>query len=168
MKNLGNVYFVLCGKFVKIGFALDVGKRLAELQTGNPQPLAMIAVIPNCAPSVERMYHQAFAEARVRGEWFHSKALRRIVVQIQCGAAPRTLAAIEHYVDLKGLRGPIVQPGVNKACTEVRVAMVNGTNWAVEREVWKARGPEYAAAVAIIERRLTKRRRLKYGAPVAN
>jgi hypothetical protein len=168
MKNLGNVYFIGAGRFVKIGFAHDVAKRLVELQTGNPMPLVLLAVIPNCAPSVERMYHKAFAGARIRGEWFSRRALGWVLTQVQCGAAPRSLAAIEYYVNLPGPRSLNAQNGLNRACEELRKAVKSGIDWSTQRSEWIARGPEYKAAVALMEQRLTKRRRLKYGAPVIN
>lgn len=55
----------------KIGIASDVGRRLAELQTGNPCLLS----IESCwqfdnAQAVETVLHQKYGNERVRGEWF--------------------------------------------------------------------------------------------------
>lgn len=55
----------------KIGIASDVGRRLAELQTGNPCLLS----IESCwqfdnAQAVETVLHQKYGKDRIRGEWF--------------------------------------------------------------------------------------------------
>ena len=58
-------------EFVKIGIANDVRSRMASLQTGNPNPLKLMAcyVFQN-AGYIEKALHQKFDPQRVRGEWF--------------------------------------------------------------------------------------------------
>lgn len=64
------VYFITDGSgHVKIGWAVNVGNRLAELQSGNPNQLILMASVPGGC-SVERDLHRRFAGHRVRGEWF--------------------------------------------------------------------------------------------------
>ena len=63
------VYFIRCGDFVKVGYATNVVRRVAELQTGNPHELELLGVIPGGA-SEERTLHALLAAEHHRGEWF--------------------------------------------------------------------------------------------------
>ncbi len=65
------VYFVRSGEAgpIKIGWAVSVRKRLALLQTGNPETLRVLAVAPGDA-ELEALLHLRFDALRVRGEWF--------------------------------------------------------------------------------------------------
>jgi hypothetical protein len=65
------LYLIRCQQYYKIGIANDVQSRLAQLSTGNPFQLSVMAVygFTNAEP-VERAIHQRFAELRARGEWF--------------------------------------------------------------------------------------------------
>ncbi len=66
-----SLYLIQCQQFYKIGIANDVQSRLAQLSTGNPFELKVLAVYDfyNAEP-VERAIHQKFANTRKRGEWF--------------------------------------------------------------------------------------------------
>lgn len=73
------VYFIECGGFVKIGVAVNVEKRLASLQTGNPAPLTLLVAISG-NEKMERELHKRFAVDRVQGEWFNfSPALKAYI-----------------------------------------------------------------------------------------
>lgn len=64
------VYFIADGTgHVKIGISNDVPARMAQLQTGNPTRLRLLAVCPGGEP-LERQLHQQFAHVRAEGEWF--------------------------------------------------------------------------------------------------
>lgn len=63
------VYFAQAGDRIKIGWSRNVGARIAQLQTGNPDPVQLLATTPG-ARSLERQLHARFATARVAGEWF--------------------------------------------------------------------------------------------------
>lgn len=65
------IYFIKSTRsnVVKIGVANDVHARLLSLQTANAARLVLIAEMPG-DERYERMLHQAFAEYRIRGEWF--------------------------------------------------------------------------------------------------
>lgn len=54
--------------FVKIGVALDVEKRLKQLQTGHPHKLSVLLVLDE---NIESALHEHFSEFRAEGEWFH-------------------------------------------------------------------------------------------------
>jgi hypothetical protein len=64
------VYWVVCGPYVKIGFAAVVSQRLASLAIGNPFPLHLMLVVPG-GKREERKLHERFEAHRHRGEWFH-------------------------------------------------------------------------------------------------
>ena len=60
-------------KFTKIGYvanAANVKQRVAELQIGTPFPLHVDAIIDRATQQDERCLHVAFADQRIRGEWF--------------------------------------------------------------------------------------------------
>jgi hypothetical protein len=53
----------------KIGYASNPENRLAQLQTGNPFALELVAVIEGDIPEEKRI-HQMFKSYRLKGEWF--------------------------------------------------------------------------------------------------
>jgi hypothetical protein len=66
------VYFVqdTASGYVKIGFtSKPIEQRLRLLQTGNPNPLAILALAPG-APVEEHRLHRRFDSDRYRREWF--------------------------------------------------------------------------------------------------
>lgn len=68
------VYFITSepDEYVKIGWALHgPHQRLAQLQTGCPDPLRLMAYVP-ATRQEERLLHQTFAELHHRGEWFYN------------------------------------------------------------------------------------------------
>lgn len=64
-----SVYFAAAGDRIKIGWSRRVGSRIAELQTGNPDPVVLLATMPG-SRGRERELHRQFANARLAGEWF--------------------------------------------------------------------------------------------------
>lgn len=108
---MGSVYFVTCAPLdctgrrprqlppvLKIGYARNVDRRLAVLQTGNPFELTLMAVLPNVPASAERLYHRALDQHRFRGEWFHLDfPVRTLVEHIANGARPMTATEIAYY-----------------------------------------------------------------------
>lgn len=64
------VYFIHDGwSRVKIGWSVDVDKRLASLQSANAEPLTLLRVLEG-GPATERWLHRRFAAERLHGEWF--------------------------------------------------------------------------------------------------
>lgn len=79
------IYFVrsYCKKFIKIGTTENLQRRLKELQSANPLPLKLLAVIDGSYQS-EAGLHEIFAKQRVQGsEWFRNqgdvKALQKVL-----------------------------------------------------------------------------------------
>ncbi len=73
------VYFIFNpdSNAIKIGFAKDVLKRLAALQTSSPGQLELLAVIKTQnarkAKQLEGTLHQQFAQLHISGEWFKAE-----------------------------------------------------------------------------------------------
>lgn len=67
-----SVYFIQAGVGgpIKIGSAVDVDKRLAELQTGCPDLLRIIGTSAG-GREAEFALHRKFSAHRIRGEWFY-------------------------------------------------------------------------------------------------
>ncbi len=76
-----SIYFIQgqATRLIKIGHAINVAKRLRDLQVTSPDALSLLwdyqAVVRH-----EKELHRHFAEWRVRGEWFepHESLLRYI------------------------------------------------------------------------------------------
>jgi hypothetical protein len=75
------IYFVQTesGGPIKIGFAEDVGKRVADLQLAMPHRLVVLGVMDGTR-SNEQELHRRLHHIRVRGEWFQDcHELRRLI-----------------------------------------------------------------------------------------
>lgn len=76
------VYFIQAGKgAVKIGVAADPFKRLAELQTGNHEPLRIVATLEGDVEH-ESSFHARFSRHRLRGEWFAADPVLAALSQV--------------------------------------------------------------------------------------
>ncbi len=64
-----SVYFAESVGRVKIGWSKKVATRIAQLQTGCPDPIRLLGTTPG-GLGLERRLHEQFASARVGGEWF--------------------------------------------------------------------------------------------------
>lgn len=68
------IYFIqpVSGGLIKIGFAIDPQKRLAEIQRMSPATLQILATIEGDRKR-EAELHQRFAGLRIYGEWFRAE-----------------------------------------------------------------------------------------------
>lgn len=68
------VYFVSDSRAIKIGKAVNPDKRLLELQTGNPNALKILYLIPcktqKSAHDIESFLHRVYKMFKMEGEWF--------------------------------------------------------------------------------------------------
>ncbi|HLF10085.1 MAG TPA: GIY-YIG nuclease family protein [Gammaproteobacteria bacterium] len=97
---IGSVYFIRCNEYVKIGFAVDVNHRLCVLQVGCPHDLALVAVLADVAPSMERIVHETFAENHARGEWFKADdRLETLIAAINLGMQPKNADALDRLMN---------------------------------------------------------------------
>jgi FKBP-type peptidyl-prolyl cis-trans isomerase 2 len=122
------LYLIKCQQFYKIGVANDVENRLAQLSTGNPFELRVLAIFGyENAECVERALHQKFANRRERGEWFSLDNAEVEVLAEICdtlgGVVPDSFATSVSEYDLE--------------LTEIeeasREALVKGHSWRLER-----------------------------------
>lgn len=66
-----DLYFIRSsGGLVKIGITSNIQKRLANLQTSNPERLHVWAFIPRGGIALEKALHRKFINYRTSGEWF--------------------------------------------------------------------------------------------------
>lgn len=69
--KVGRLYFISseAQRAVKVGFADDLGLRLANLQTGNPSPLK-INFSHSATLGAERLLHSYLKPYRIKREWY--------------------------------------------------------------------------------------------------
>lgn len=118
------IYFARAGDSdaVKIGWAIDVPSRIAELQMGNHLELRTLRTIEG-AGSVERWLHRHFADRRIRGEWFR---LDETMLTIE----PPALAHQEREGRPEALRRAIVAAGgVAKLARQIGVTQQAVSLW---------------------------------------
>lgn len=74
-KTKGFVYFIQgsCGGAIKIGYSKDPEERLKTLQTGYPDILKILLLVPG-SERTEQYFHNKFAEYRLNGEWFRPES----------------------------------------------------------------------------------------------
>lgn len=82
-KSTSYVYFMKCEQYVKIGSSTDIKERLADLSTGNPFPISILAVLEG-SQKTEKELHKKYADYRLKSnsEWFHlsSEILKDLTV----------------------------------------------------------------------------------------
>ncbi len=73
-------YAAGCGAFVKVGRCVNLERRIASLQTGNPLVIEVLGWVDE---DIEHSTHRLLAQhsvPRVRGEWFQdSPRLRELL-----------------------------------------------------------------------------------------
>jgi len=83
----GYIYCVTFGNQyenpIKIGYAVNVDTRLADLQIGNPYSLYTLAVVPGNT-ACEKFVHDMLFEHKARNEWFWPTiAVKKCIKRIQ-------------------------------------------------------------------------------------
>jgi hypothetical protein len=68
----GDVYFIACGAWIKIGFATKLAERLKALQMANPERLTVLHTVRGTLQS-EYELHRKFSALRGLGEWFRAE-----------------------------------------------------------------------------------------------
>lgn len=76
------IYFIRCGKYIKIGYSSNPEQRLKELQVGNPHKLKLVNTMPGDSKT-ELSLHKLYDSKRVHGEWFRYEGdLKRSIISI--------------------------------------------------------------------------------------
>jgi hypothetical protein len=65
----GYIYFIRCGRFVKIGHSHDVERRRDDLMRHSPFNFRIVARY-EALRTIEKDVHAAFHKHRHRGEWY--------------------------------------------------------------------------------------------------
>jgi len=82
------LYLIRCEQYIKIGVSDAPKKRIATIQTSNPTPIEVLAVIPG-SYDLEAEMHKRFSHLRHNGEWFHdSPEIREAVMRLQPAGPP--------------------------------------------------------------------------------
>jgi hypothetical protein len=81
------------GTPIKVGVAKDPMARLRGLQTGNPQRLRILCVIPG-DHALETALHDRLRDSRVLGEWFGEPGIDEFLVWVE-GYATRAVQVFE-------------------------------------------------------------------------
>lgn len=72
----GGVYFLSCGRYIKIGVTWNLEQRLEQFQLHNPLPVSVLLYIKTAtepaAYALETKLHNRFGSHWHRGEWFHA------------------------------------------------------------------------------------------------
>jgi Meiotically up-regulated gene 113 len=91
-RNKGTIYVVGFANYVKIGFTSGpLVFRIAAIQTGSPEVLAVIAEIAG-PRAIERNLHRRFARFRLNGEWFRREGRWKLGSKLGVHYDPQTLA----------------------------------------------------------------------------
>jgi len=67
----GFVYFIRCGRALKIGFANDPIGRMSDLQVANAKLLTLLGAVPGGYED-ERQIRDLFSAHRLKGEWVNA------------------------------------------------------------------------------------------------
>lgn len=95
LKVEGRIYLIQGepGTPVKIGFSDTPKSRRRTLQTASPYPLRILCVIPGNR-RLEKVMHERFRGARIKGEWFGGEDLDYIIETVT-DLAERAIAAYD-------------------------------------------------------------------------
>lgn len=71
LKPRAGVYIIACDRRIKIGYSIELDRRLEKLATSLPQPFEVVALIAtdDCR-EIERQLHRELDPWRAHGEWF--------------------------------------------------------------------------------------------------
>ena len=102
------VYFMECGKFIKIGRAINPRSRLGGMQSGCPYPIKFLAAFEGLE-SMEKEMQDSFTDCHHRGEWYHAtddlyafvgSVKKGVVSEISDDVTERVLLPEEFYAEL--------------------------------------------------------------------
>lgn len=101
------IYFMECGKFIKIGRAINPRTRLGGIQSGCPYPIKFLAAFEG-EEAMEKEMQDSFIDCHHRGEWYHATddlyafvgAVKKgAVEEIYSGATGRVLLPESFYAE---------------------------------------------------------------------
>jgi hypothetical protein len=96
----GYVYFITCEADafpVKIGFAKDPERRIAQMQVSMPYDVVKLALYPTTRLQ-EKKFHKQFRAHRLRGEWFaRAPEILEMAAKLKAGEGPIFRAEIDPW-----------------------------------------------------------------------
>lgn len=78
----GEVYFVRCGSWLKIGFSEDPERRVKNFNPLTPYTPVLITTLKEASFVDEAIFHDALRAAWVKGEWFKMLPLTRAALEL--------------------------------------------------------------------------------------
>jgi hypothetical protein len=93
----GDVYFLQCADFVKVGFSQNFYSRLAGIRTSNPLPLTLLGVI-NGSLYLEAAIHNLFLPWSAQLEWYHAHRDVLFAIKAAVRAHGRPVASLPEGV----------------------------------------------------------------------
>ena len=93
----GFVYLLCDGERFKIGMTRGkIEKRIAELQTGNPNEIFISSYHETEYPNrVERMMHTRYQTSRIKNEWFDLSADQVVKFKNECNKCEETIEVMK-------------------------------------------------------------------------
>lgn len=94
----GFVYLLCDGEHFKIGMTKqkDIHKRIAELQTGNPNEIYLSAYHKTKHPfKVEQMMHFKYGSSKIKNEWFDLSAQQVFNFNKECDKCEETIKCLK-------------------------------------------------------------------------
>lgn len=85
-------------RLIKIGFSQDVKQRFAAIDTGSPVDVRLLGWVPGLRAH-ERVLHERFASARIRGEWFSADVVRPFIVELLARKSAGASAYLNQLLD---------------------------------------------------------------------
>jgi hypothetical protein len=88
---------------IKVGIAKNVRHRIASLQTGNPRPIELLALLVG-DEALEKFWHYQLRDHRMTGEWFDGPAVPAFIefaqqMALDMLAAYQTTKLLPDYKD---------------------------------------------------------------------
>lgn len=82
----GWIYFFRAAGMIKIGWSLNIHKRLYDMQRNSPLPIEFVGALPGTM-RMEKVVHRQFCAHRAHGEWFreHPEITEYLERQVAAG-----------------------------------------------------------------------------------
>lgn len=144
----GFVYFIEAAELglVKIGYATNVKRRFAVLQTASPVELRLLNAIASDRAG-ERVIHARFAHLRRRGEWFRSSGE---LLEFAARPSASSVSAFDDFAVIEALGGATRVASALSELAKTDVSSKAVTAWRIRDRIpgeWRPWVARIAAAV---------------------
>lgn len=114
------IYFIQQGQAgpIKIGYASNPRKRLAQLKTANPEPLCLLGVLRGDRNREQELHHQ-FSDFRMEGEWFKPGDSLLTFIRLHTSSLPSVPRRRNRFRSLPATESPFkIRDGSNDLTLE--------------------------------------------------